>query len=199
MANTVLLALHYQNEVLHERGKIKVGVAEGSDRRALVVANAKRLFAGARAVGVPIVHVRIAFRPDYRDVLQNCAIFRNVVNLAAMQEGSWGAEFFDGLQPEPMELVISHTRINAFYGSNLEEALRIHRATTVVCAGVATNYVVEHTARHGSDMGFDVVVVSDACSAGDLNLHQASLRNLALVATIESTEQTLPRFMANAR
>jgi biuret amidohydrolase len=194
MSGTILLALHYQNEVLHANGKIRVGVAEGSTQRETVIANAKRLLAGARANGVAIVHVRIAFRPDHKDVLQNAPIFRNIVKIGALREGSWGAEFLEGLGPLPEELIVKHSRVNAFYGSALEEAVNLYRPSTLVCSGVATNYVVEHTARHASDMGYQVVVVGDACSSGDPALHDATLRNLALVATVETTEQTLRRF-----
>ncbi len=186
-----LLALHYQNEVLHADGKIRVGMAKDDPARLAVVATAKRLLSGARRTGVPVVSVRIAFRPDYRDVVRNCPIFRNVVKLGAMAEGSWGAAFHDGLGPLPDELVVKHGRVNAFYGSPLEEALRALGATRLVVAGVATNSVVEHTARHAADIGFEVTVASDACSSGDRSLHAASLRNLALVAEIRTTAQVV--------
>jgi nicotinamidase-related amidase len=196
-----LLALHYQNEVLHPDGKIRVGMAKDDPARVAVITAAKRLIGGARRAKVPVVSVRIAFRPDYKDVIRNCPIFRNVVKLGAMAEGSWGAEFHDGLGPEAGELVVKHGRVNAFYGSPLEEVLRVLGATRLAIAGVATNSVVEHTARHAADMGFEVTVASDACSSGDRGLHEASLRNLALVADIRTTAQIVAawRRRANSR
>jgi nicotinamidase-related amidase len=71
---TVVLALHYQNEVLHPAGLIKVGMTEG--KKGAVAATAGRLLAWARASALPVISVRIAFRPDYADVIQNCKIFR---------------------------------------------------------------------------------------------------------------------------
>src|SRR4051794_6363944 len=56
-----VLAIHYQNEVLDPGGKIKLGVAEGSPRRAVVIAAARRMLDDARASKTPIIHVRIAF------------------------------------------------------------------------------------------------------------------------------------------
>ena len=35
-ARSVLLALHYQNEVLHAGGKIRIGIAEESPERARI-------------------------------------------------------------------------------------------------------------------------------------------------------------------
>ena len=46
--------------------------------------------------------------------------------------------------------------------------------------GVATNLTVEQTARHGTDLGFTVYVVSDCVAASDEAIHAASLANLEL-------------------
>ena len=188
---TVCLAMHYQNEVLHGQGKIKVGVAEHDSRRQGVVDAAGKLLGGMRAHAVPVVSVRIAFRPDHRDVIQNCPIFRAVAASGAMAEGSWGAEFHEGLGPLPDEFVVKHSRVNGFYGSTLEQVLHQLGARRLVVAGIATNSTVEHTVRHASDMGFEVIVAQDACSAGDPRLHQASLDNMALVAEISTVAQAL--------
>ena len=194
--HTALLALHYQNEVLHPQGVIKVGVTDASTTRGRVVEAAGELIAACRAAAVPVISVRIAFRPDHADVIQNCRIFRDVVASKAMVDGSWGAAFYDGLGPLPGEFVVKHTRTNAFIGSPLEEVLRCLEVGRLIVAGVSTNSTVEATVRHASDVGYEVTVVRDACSAGDPTLHEASLRNLALVATIEDLATVRSRLHA---
>ena len=107
-----LLAMHYQNDVLHPDGKIRVGLDADNGARQRLLDSAAALLDGARARSLPIVHVRIAFRPDYADLLPNCAIFRNVASIGAVPEGQWGSEFYDGLQPvaaSPREFVVKHT------------------------------------------------------------------------------------------
>lgn len=195
-ADTVLLALHYQNEVLHRDGKIRVGVAENSAGRDAVAQAARRLLAGARGHGLSVVSVKICFRPDYADVIQNCPVFRNVVKLGAMPEGSWGAEFYEGLGPQPgrkAEYVVRHNRVNAFYGSALESVLDGLGTRRLVLAGVATHSVVEHTARHAADMGYEVAVAADACSSGEPELHRHSLRSMALIADVMDVDGILAR------
>lgn len=145
----------------------------------------------ARALDVPVVSVRIAFNPGHADVIQNCKIFRDVVANGAMVEGSWGAEFHDGLGPVGDEFVFKHSRVNAFYGSQLEDILRVLKAERLVIAGVATNSVVETSARHAADMGYEVVVASDACSCARLDLHEASLENMRYIAEVKAVEQLL--------
>jgi len=186
-SHNVLIALHYQNDVLHVDGKIRVGLATDSPVRGQVIAAASRLLAGARARGWRIVHVRVAFRPDGSDIVQNCPIFRAVAASGAVRDGSWGAAFFDALAPDtasPRERTVTHTRINAFYGTTLAELLNDCGAERLVIAGVATHSVVESTVRHAADMGYDVWVAEDACAAADLGVHAASLASMRLIATV---------------
>ena len=188
---TVLIAMHYQNEVLHAQGKIRVGVAKEDANRTAVTDNAARLLAAARKSGIPVVSVRIAFRPDHADVIQNCKIFRDVVANKAMVDGSWGAEFHEGLGPLAGEFVVKHSRVNAFYGSQLEEVLRVLKAERLIMAGIATNSVVETSVRHAADMGYEVIVAADACSSGRADLHEASLENMRYVAEVVTVAEIL--------
>jgi nicotinamidase-related amidase len=182
-----LLALHYQNDVLHPDGKIRVGMEAASPLRAAVIGAAGELLAAARARAIPIVHVRIAFRPDYADLLQNAPIFRSVAAIGAVREGSWGAAFHEALMPRedaPQEFIVTHKRVNAFYESSLETVLRAVGATRLVVAGVATHSVVESTVRHAADMGYEVAVAARACAAASPQVHAAALSSMALVAAI---------------
>jgi nicotinamidase-related amidase len=180
----VLLALHYQNENCHPDGKIKVGISEGAAWRAETLDRARRLLQVARANGVAIAHVRLAVRPDHRDVIQNNFIFKQWVELGAWAEGSWGVAFLDGCEPAADEFVVTHTRNNAFYGCQLEEVVRLLAPRRLYVAGVSTAYVVESTVRHAADVGYDVWVVGDCCSTATMERHQAALTAMALVAGV---------------
>jgi biuret amidohydrolase len=187
----VVLALHYQNEVVHPRGRIRLGIAEDSPERLTVIAAAKRLLAAARARGIPVISVRIAFAPDYADVKTNAEIWRRVVANKVMAEGSWGAEFYEGLAPLPGEAIVTHTRNNAFHASPLQSIVDRLAPSRLVIAGVATNFVVESTARHASDLGYDTVIIADACSAASPETHRASLASLAMLATVRTADETI--------
>ncbi|HCW18146.1 MULTISPECIES: cysteine hydrolase family protein [Achromobacter] len=193
-SDAAVLALHYQNDVLHPDGKIRVGLDADSGARQRLLDNAAALLDGARARALPIVHVRIAFRPDYADLLPNCAIFRNVATIGAVPEGQWGSAFYEGLQPlagSPREFVVKHTRISAFYGTPLEETLRVIGARRLVVAGVATHSVVEGTVRHAADIGFEVMVAEDACASADEAVHRASLASMRLIAQTGSVAEAV--------
>ncbi|NYE25175.1 nicotinamidase-related amidase [Pigmentiphaga litoralis] len=187
-SRTVVLAVHYQNDVLHRDGKVRVGLsADMDDERARVVERASALLDGARARGMAVVSARAAYREDGADVIQNCAIFRNVVSSGVLRDGTWGCAFHDGLGPVDGEFVVKHTRVNAFYGSPLEEVLRLLGATRLIIAGISTHSAVEHAARHAADIGFDVIVAEDACCSATRATHEASLASMSLIATIMTT------------
>jgi biuret amidohydrolase len=189
---TVLVAVHFQNDVLHPDGKIRAGLGRDDDSRAGLIQRARRLMDGARARGVPVVSARIAFRRGYRGVAQNSSMVRAVVKAGALVEGSWGADFHAHLKPRRGEFIVTHSRINAFYGSDLELVLASLGAERLVVAGVATHSGVEHTARHAADIGYEVIVAADACAAADPELHAASLRALALhVERVASVDEIL--------
>ncbi|CAB3917277.1 MULTISPECIES: cysteine hydrolase family protein [Achromobacter] len=193
-ADVAVLALHYQNDVLHPDGKIRVGLDADSGARQRLLDNAAALLEGARSHALPIVHVRIAFRPDYADLLPNCEIFRNVATIGAVPEGQWGSAFYDGLHPlagSAREFVVKHTRISAFYGTPLEETLRLLGARRLVVAGVATHSVVEGTVRHAADIGFSVMVAEDACASADPAVHEASLASMRLIAQTGSVHDAV--------
>lgn len=188
--DTAVLALHYQNDVLHPEGVIRVGIDANSPERDRLIATAEALLERARSREMPIVHVRVAYRPDGADIIRNAPIFRNVAAQGAVQDGTWGAEFYSSLAPHytsQREFVVKHSRINAFFGSQLEEILRILGVSRLLVAGVATHSVVESTVRHAVDMGFEVDVAADACSAADLSVHRASLHSMSLIARILSS------------
>ncbi|MEQ8586826.1 MAG: isochorismatase family cysteine hydrolase [Thalassobaculaceae bacterium] len=194
MPDTVIVANHYQNENCHPDGKIKVGIAADADWRWQRLDNAKRLFAGARAAGVPIVHVRLAVDPDYRDVIANTPLIREWLDLGAWKEGTWGTAFVDGLGPVAGEHVVTHTRNSGFQDSTLAQVLFKLGARHLICCGVSTAYTVEGTVRHATDIGYEVTVASDACSTGTEAQHEAALAAMNALAEVKTVDEVVAAF-----
>ena len=76
--------------------------------------------------------------------------------------------------------VIDNQKLSGLAGNDLPSLLADRGVDTVFLTGVATNLTVEQTARHGTDLGLTVYVVSDCVAAVSDEVHQASLANLAL-------------------
>ncbi|ALX16892.1 isochorismatase [Burkholderia cepacia JBK9] len=191
-ARTAVIALHYQNDVIDPRGKVRVGFDTDQPGRAAVLDAAGALLAGARAHGLPIVHVRIAFREDYADLPRNAPVFVRTAELGALRDGSWGAQFYPALEPDPartLDHVVHHQCTSGFIGTPLERLLAAHDVRHLIVAGVATHSTVEMTARHAADLGYRVTVAADACACADRRQHDASLESMRLIAAISSVAE----------
>jgi biuret amidohydrolase len=71
------------------------------------------------------------------------------------------------LAPRPSEGVFDKLTMSAFEGTWLDFALRDCGINAFIIVGVATEIGIEPTARHGADLGYIPVIVTDACGAGD--------------------------------
>ena len=187
--DVAVLAIHYQNDNCHADGRIRLGLAEADPRREKLVAAAGRLFAAARSAGVPIVHVRYAWKPDYSNVVLNAEVYRQHAALGAWKDGEWGAEFLDALRPAGEEAVVTHARMSPFYGSELEEVLSRLKPGRLIVAGVSTSYAVDAAVRDSSDRGYEVAVAADACATGDPAMHDASLHAMRMLATVSTVDE----------
>ena len=65
--------------------------------------------------------------------------------------------------------------ISAFEGTPLDIALRDCGLSVFVVVGVAMEIGIEPTVRHGADLGYIPVVVTDACGAGNEDAGRGTL------------------------
>jgi nicotinamidase-related amidase len=70
------------------------------------------------------------------------------------------------------------TFMSAFEGTWLDFALRDSGINAFIIVGVATEIGIEPTARQGADLGYILVVVSDACGAGNVEAAKRSIESL---------------------
>src|SRR3712207_4473146 len=71
------------------------------------------------------------------------------------------------LKPLESEAVSDKIAMSAFEGTFLNTALRDLGIDCFAICGIATEIGIEPTVRHGADLGYVPVVVTDACGAGN--------------------------------
>jgi nicotinamidase-related amidase len=103
--------------------------------------------------------------------------------MQAMQDGTWGAEIHADVSPEPQDIVIAKTRVSSFYASPLEGILNAQRLTHLVLTGIATDGVVEGTARDGADRGYSIIIPEDCCAATIEEAHRVTLGGMLAALT----------------
>lgn len=168
---TALLLLDYQNYGVHPDGywaSVTPGLVE---RVAPALARTAEVLAAARAAGIRVVHVQNAWREGHPDVNPHTPWQADAKRAGRSTEGSWGIEFFEPLAPTENELVVRKRTVSGFAGTELDRLLRIHDVSTVVIAGIITNFAAEGTARDASDRGYRVVVLGDCCESINDEMH----------------------------
>lgn len=137
-----------------------------------IVPKIQRLQAACRSTGIEVIFSRIqSMSADGRDrggAHKDLRIF--------CPPGSRDAQILDELAPLPGELVFSKTSGSSFNGTTLDYVLRNMGIRTLIMTGVMTSGCVESSVRDAKDLGYGVIVVSDACASWTEELHRASLR-----------------------
>lgn len=187
--NKALIALHFQNDICHPDGVVPFAVDRSSPEPQRFLDASRATIAKARHADWLIVHVHIAFAPDYSDLPRNCRLFRAVETFGAVKRGSWGAEPMTGFEPQAGDLLLTHRANNAFHGTGLEGALRVSAVTEVAVMGLATQYSVEHTVRHAADLGYSVTMIRDCCGSANRQAAEASFAAMAMLADIRNADE----------
>ena len=107
-------------------------------------------------------------------------------------EGTWGSAIHEAVAPQEGEPVITKRSVSAFAGSDLANLLSASGITTLLLSVVATNFVVEGTAREAVGRGYGAVIVGDCCGSMSQEVHDAALNNaLPFLATITTSEEAI--------
>jgi biuret amidohydrolase len=89
-----------------------------------------------------------------------------------------GFQIAPELQPHASEGVFDKLIMSAFEGTWLDFALRDCGINAFIIVGIATEIGIEPTARHGADLGYIPVLVTDACGAGNEEAAKRSIESL---------------------
>jgi biuret amidohydrolase len=144
---------------------------------------------GARALGIPIIHVRSVLRRGGEDDIRGIsAAWRRTFPLfvgeipnsdAHAIEGSPWTEFVTRVDPDDL-IVETKKRLSAFYPTDLDFLLRNMRIETLVLNGGFTDCCILNTAFDASNHNYRVIVARDLVRGTDEHLEDAALAMMSL-------------------
>ena len=105
---------------------------------------------------------------------------RGFVNSQCL-EGSFGAEWYGGLAPNPAapnEVVVTKHRFSVFWGTDIDLYLRANGIRNLVFTGVATSGCVESSLRDAFFREYYVVGVRDCVAEPSSERHRAALHKI---------------------
>jgi nicotinamidase-related amidase len=125
----------------------------------------------ARRAAVPVVYVRVAFRPGYPELHPANRNFHGIDRVGRFRDGEPGTGIDPRVAPRSGEVVVTKHRVGAFWATELDQVLRSMGVTDIVLGGIATSGVVLSTVRDGADRDYDVTVLADCCADRDQTVH----------------------------
>lgn len=127
--------------------------------------NARKILEKFRNLGLLVIHVRHNFKS--------------------------GGEIHENVKPLNNEKVINKNEVNCFKDTDLLSYLKENEIKKLVIVGMQTHLCVEAAARAGHDLGFECVVVQDACATRDLKYAEevipAKQVHLSTLSTLSQT------------
>ena len=181
---SALLLQDLQNELI--KGSRPVVPLSGT----ALIANCQKLLTKARTVGMPVIHVRVARRPDLQDAPRPpLGAPPGSSGAPSLIEGSEGAAIVAELAPRPEDVVVTKHTTSPFHTTDLGVYLRRFGVSTLLLTGYSTTGVVEGSLRDARDQDYDCVVVRDCCAAATVQEHNTCMDivfpRMAWVASVD--------------
>lgn len=182
--NTALLLIDMQKLVSSRqllRETMNAGLPENEVKKALqeydqrvkkAVKNAQKILDACRKKGYDVMHVKLGAQtnnPKHTAKINRKADF--IVPMDAEK-----GEFFEEVKPKEGELIFPKTNGGAFTGTNLDFVLRNMDIQSLIVMGFLTDQCVLATTIDAGDIGYDVLLVEDACTGTTTENHEAVLR-----------------------
>lgn len=163
-AHTALLVMDYQQPML------------GSfDHADVLVSRACEAIATVRGHSGHIGFVRVGFtEADYAAIPASSpmAMAATGARREALRSDSPTTAVDERLDRQPGDITVRKTRVGAFSTTDLDDQLRARGITTLILAGIATSGVVLSTVRDAADRDYRTLVLADACSDHDPEVHR---------------------------
>ena len=144
----------------------------------------KALLAGARRLGMLVVHTREGHRPDMADAppakVERGEPSKRIGDSGPMGRilirGERGHDIVDELAPVAGEPVIDKPGKGAFFATDLGGILSNRGIENLIVGGVTTEVCVHTTVREANDRGYRCVVAADCCGSYFPEFHEVGLR-----------------------
>lgn len=132
---------------------------------------AARTIAAARAVGVPVIYVIVAFRPGHPEIASDNRMFNPVRAGGLFLRDDAPFAIAPQIAPESGDIIVEKHRVSSFEGTDLAIILRSLGVDSLALCGVMTSGCVLSTVRQAADLDYRLTVIADLCADVDPEVH----------------------------
>jgi len=164
---------------------MQVGILSQISDGTAVTANVAKVLQAAREAGVRVLFSRhLSLPKELMGVaqLRMAMAWQRVTTVEEVRpwflRDSPGFQLLPEMTPRTSEAVFDKITMSAFEGTPLDITLCDCGVTAFLIVGVATEVGIEPTVRHGADLGYIPIIVTDACGAGHAAAGERALASL---------------------
>jgi nicotinamidase-related amidase len=169
---------------------VKEAVADYEKRFWAAVENSSKILKACRAKGIHVAHVHL--ESPTHNPLHTAKVNRKIGLI--VPPASEECESLEQVKPLADELVINKTNGGAFSGTNLDFVLRNMDVQSLITVGFLTDECVAASVYHASDLGYDVLLVRDACATHRNEAHEALIWSLEdMCLKVYTTDELLKK------
>jgi ureidoacrylate peracid hydrolase len=194
LRKTAVIVVDMQNDFVLAGGLLDaIGIDVTGIQK--IVEPTRKMLEVSREACIPIVYVKMGYRPDLSDIGSEDSPM-GVENRRArvgetmrapdgrngryLVRDTWNTDIVNELKPQANDTVLYKTRYSGFYNTDLDAALKQLGVRTLIISGCTTSVCVESTIRDAMFRDYTPVLLSD-CTAEPLGQeltrtnHEASL------------------------
>jgi nicotinamidase-related amidase len=165
-SKSALIIVDMQNAFVHEKCRLFVPESRKT------IEPIRKLLEEARSKNVLVIYTQDWHQKDDPEF--------NVWGEHAVA-GTWEAEIIDELKPIDGDVLIKKLRYDGFYGTYLDDVLRMRKIENTVITGTVANICVLHTAGSAALRGYKVVIPIDCISALSMFDYISTLRQVTFL------------------
>jgi ureidoacrylate peracid hydrolase len=191
--NFGLLVVDMQNGFVSKGGSYdRLGM--NTERYRKIIPKTKELIDFCRVNSIPVFYTEAIREPSGIDLLTKVhrllpATREERLKVPICVRGTWDARTIDGIKPADSDHVVIKRRDSAFQDTELRVWLQSEGINTLIICGVDTSICVETSLRDAFNIGYDVILISDATASGISKHYETTLERVrdyyGLVMTAE--------------
>src|SRR5438874_3105710 len=177
-AHTAVIVVDMENDFVSKGGMFDRAGVDISGAQKVIVPTAKVL-AAARAAGMKIIYLKMAYQPDLADLGAPDSVNRTrhlkfgVGQTIRAPDGrdsrvlirdTWDTDIVDELKPQSGDITIYKTRFSGFYKTDLDTTLKRLGLKYLIMTGVTTSICVDSTVRDAMFRDYLCVLLKDCMS-----------------------------------
>ncbi|MGA9150896.1 MAG: isochorismatase family cysteine hydrolase [Candidatus Nitrosopolaris sp.] len=199
--NPALIVIDVQNGFVSRGGSYNL-LGMDTSQYERIIPRIQDLIAKCRNAAIPVFYTQAVRESSGIDLLTRThqilprAREERIMKKPICVRGTWDAEIVDDIKPLSDDHIVIKRRDSAFHDTEIGVWLRSLGVDTLIFCGIDTSICVETSLREAFNIGYDVVLISDATASSNHKHYESTLENVkgyyGLVMDLQELSSYLP-------